>query len=1011
MGLFSAMTTAISGLNAQSYALENISGNIANSQTLGFKRNDTNFTDLVPDFGGPRQVSGSVAADKKQTISLAGDFLATSFGTDIALQGSGYFVVKKKQLTQNGTLDFGTDLYTRRGDFRQDKSNYLVNGAGYYLSGYSLDPQTGNQNGPLGPIQIQTGLIPASATTSVVYQGNLPVNPSSGLVKPAAYKNLNYQAILPGSPTLPSIKSWGTGATSFVYNGNLPPTPASGTVLPAAYKNLNYQAILPGTPVQGTNKSWGTGATNFIYKGNLPPNPVSPTIASVAAGGTVSANDEATLLTNTIPGGTTTFYNGATPVTLNVLWARTAANTWDAYYESDSAATGTDPKWTSLGNIASFNGTGDLTTTMPITRTLSINGATFTNTPLDFTGTTQTSTVTTGVTPTAFADLKTITAGVEPLFLAQTILGGTTDVLTDTGTTATLNIRWGKTAANTWEAYYRSNSAATGSAAKWTSLGTSFATFDPLGALTTPTPVLRSLTINGAALTNIPINLTGITQNATATTITGPAVFDDVDIINPANEVAFLAQTIPGGTTTFYNGATPVNLQIRWGQTAANTWNAYYLSNSAAAGTQPKWTSLGNIASFNGTGDLTTTMPVTTSLSIDGVSFPNTPLDFTGTKQTGTVTTVVTPTAFADIKTITAGVESSFLAQTILGGTANVLTDTGANATLNIRWGKTAANTWEAYYLSDSAASGSTPKWTSLGAFASFNGLGALTTPTPVLKTLTIDGAALTNIPINLTGLTQNATATTITPPTVFDDVDIINPANEAAFLAQTISGGSLNLYDAQGNSQTLQLRWGKTAANTWNAYFLSDSAATGTQPKWAILENFATFDTSGALLTTTPVTIAPTINGVAFTGVSFNLTGATQFGDTGGAFTATQLTQNGYTAGNAIGLTINDSGRILQSYTNGKSIPIADIEVANFNGDDALNRIDGGTFEETDGSGEALLGLGSANVRSSGVEASNVDIAQEFTKLITTQQAYSANTKVITTAQDLLATTINMVR
>jgi flagellar hook protein FlgE len=339
------------------------------------------------------------------------------------------------------------------------------------------------------------------------------------------------------------------------------------------------------------------------------------------------------------------------------------------------------------------------------------------------------------------------------------------------------------------------------------------------------------------------------------------------------------------------------------------------------------------------------------------------------------------------------------------------LTDTGANATLNIRWGKTAANTWEAYYLSDSAASGSTPKWTSLGAFASFNGLGALITPTPVLKTLTIDGAALTNIPINLTGLTQNATATTITPPTVFDDVDIINPANEAAFLAQTISGGSLNLYDAQGNSQTLQLRWGKTAANTWNAYYLSDSAATGTQPKWTSLGNFATFDTAGKLTTVTPATISPVINGVTFTDIDINLAGTTQYGDTSGLFTGTNVLQDGYATGSPIGLTINESGRIFQSYSNGESIPIAEIAVVNFNGDDALNRIDGGTFEQTDGSGEPIPGLGAASIRSSGVEASNVDIAQEFTKLITTQQAYSANTKVITTSQDLLATTINMVR
>jgi flagellar hook protein FlgE len=428
MGLFSAMTTAISGLNAQSYAMENISGNIANSQTLGFKRNDTNFTDLVPDFGGPRQVSGSVAADKKQTISLAGDFQATSFGTDIALQGSGYFVVKKKQLTQNGTLDFGTDLYSRRGDFRQDKDNYLVNGAGYYLSGYKINLSTGLQDGTLEPIQIDTGLIAAAATTSVVYQGNLPVNPTSG------------------------------------------------------------------------------------------------TKTAVTAGNTITA-------------------------------------------------------------------------------------------------------------------------------------------------------------------------------------------------------------------------------------------------------------------------------------------------------------------------------------------------------------------------------------------------------------------------------------------------------------------------------------------------------ANEATFLTETIAGGSLNLYNAQGNSQTLQLRWGKTAADTWDAYYLSDSTATGTAAKWTSLGEFAKFDTSGKLTTTTPVTIAPTINGVAFTGVSFNLTGTTQFGDTSGSFTATKLTQNGYTAGSPIGLTINESGRIFQSYTNGQSLPIADIEVVNFNGDDALNRVDGGTFEETEGSGKPLKGLGGASILSSGVETSNVDIAQEFTKLITTQQAYSANTKVITTSQDLLAATINMVR
>ena len=59
MGIFGAMTTAVAGLQAQSYALENISGNIANSQTTGFKRIDTSFEDLIPDTGSRAQLAGS----------------------------------------------------------------------------------------------------------------------------------------------------------------------------------------------------------------------------------------------------------------------------------------------------------------------------------------------------------------------------------------------------------------------------------------------------------------------------------------------------------------------------------------------------------------------------------------------------------------------------------------------------------------------------------------------------------------------------------------------------------------------------------------------------------------------------------------------------------------------------------------------------------------------------------------------------------------------------------------
>ena len=74
------------------------------------------------------------------------------------------------------------------------------------------------------------------------------------------------------------------------------------------------------------------------------------------------------------------------------------------------------------------------------------------------------------------------------------------------------------------------------------------------------------------------------------------------------------------------------------------------------------------------------------------------------------------------------------------------------------------------------------------------------------------------------------------------------------------------------------------------------------------------------------------------------------------------------------------------------------------------LKRIDGGAFQATDESGQALFGSGGTIVGSS-LESSNVDIADEFTKLIVTQQAYSANTKVITTTNSMVQDLLNVIR
>ncbi len=177
MDLFSALQTSVSGLQAQSYAISNISGNIANSQTTGFKRVDTSFVDLMNESTPKRETSGSVLAQSQLTNTLAGNIVATTVPTNMAISGTGFFTVVQKTGDANGASTLGgTTMYTRRGDFTQDKDGYLVNGAGGYLTGTNLDPKTG-QVVSTGPVQLSSVSLPAQATTTITYAANLPITP------------------------------------------------------------------------------------------------------------------------------------------------------------------------------------------------------------------------------------------------------------------------------------------------------------------------------------------------------------------------------------------------------------------------------------------------------------------------------------------------------------------------------------------------------------------------------------------------------------------------------------------------------------------------------------------------------------------------------------------------------------------------------------------------------------------------------------------------------------------
>src|ERR1700751_2105646 len=182
MGIFDAMNTSVGGLQAQSYALQNISGNIANSSTTGYKGIGTSFEDLIPDSSVPsKQVAGGVTAHDQATITTQGTISASSVATNMAITGAGFFSVQKATgVVDNVPVFNGVTDYTRRGDFQVNANGNLVNGAGYYLMGVAVDPKTGN---PLGNVpqvlQFQNNFVPAEATTAIQYAANLPTPPAT----------------------------------------------------------------------------------------------------------------------------------------------------------------------------------------------------------------------------------------------------------------------------------------------------------------------------------------------------------------------------------------------------------------------------------------------------------------------------------------------------------------------------------------------------------------------------------------------------------------------------------------------------------------------------------------------------------------------------------------------------------------------------------------------------------------------------------------------------------------
>jgi flagellar hook protein FlgE len=656
MGIFDALTTAVAGLQAQSFALQNISGNIANSQTTGYKETDTSFEDMVSAAAQNQQTTDGVVSNSVATNTVQGSIQSTSVATDMAINGSGYFVVAQPNGTAGNQPTFsGVQYYTRAGDFQMNQNGYLVNGAGYYLMGIPVNPSTGTPTGSSPQVlQFNSDFVPAQETTAIQYQANLPSTPSSGMLNASDFESNP----LAGAPVAASII--GTGATLS------PDALAVGTGAQASLTNATTLASLGITSGQTITVSDGTHTTSYTSNG-----------------------------TDTV-GNLITAINGGT-----------------------AAVT------------ASLNSTGNLV----------------------LTGNNYTSSITVG-----------------------------------------------------------------GTAASTIGFGAGLNSFSPTNLLTQ----------------------SAVSSGQTLTVTVGSGTAQTITFGTGAGQVATLAQL-----QSAIQGLTGVNSSV-------DTAN----------------------------GDITLT--------------------------------AINPTV-----------------NLVVGGDAS---------------------------------------------------------------------AAKFGI--------QSSTALPANSTVIANDV--------STFSGQSVDGGSITAYDSEGNAVDVQFRWAQTATNTWQLFYQSNSSATGTQAAWQNVGTTFTFNSNGEM---SPQVSSLTLQNLTVNGdslgnvqMNFGTNGLTQFANASGATQVSSLQQNGFAAGQLESVAVDSQNQITGVFSNGQTIPLADITLATFNGPDSLQALNGQAFAATADSGAPIYGA-TGKIAGSSLEASNVDISTQFSNLIVAQQAYSANARVMTTANQMIQALLQVIQ
>ena len=265
----------------------------------------------------------------------------------------------------------------------------------------------------------------------------------------------------------------------------------------------------------------------------------------------------------------------------------------------------------------------------------------------------------------------------------------------------------------------------------------------------------------------------------------------------------------------------------------------------------------------------------------------------------------------------------------------------------------------------------------------------------------------------------------TLKPPTPTSSFTIDMNLNSAATADATSDfSAPMKVYDSLGTPHVLTLSFQKTGANTWS-YAVSIPGSDLVDPTAStITTGSLTFNASGQLTDPAPgspitFTVPDLADGAApgqtLTWNPYNSDGSGKLTQFGQPSASSASSQNGAGAAQLVHVGLADGGSIVAQYSDGEQVTVGQVALASIRNPDTLIAAGNKNFQLSERTATPSIGVpgtgGRGTIAGGSVEASTVDIAQEFTNLIVYQRGYEANGKVVTTADQLSQDTINLIR